>query len=362
MGGARFHALERRPWLVVAPADPRPDPRLLDQLDRRQTQVLQEAQVLVQRIDRGQRRVRVVPDVAEELPHVRPILLFDVGVVVLLVRAPTRELDVLLRAVAAEMVIDEFRPIVGIDPLQAKRQLLPHVVERLLDDMLALAHDGARFHPGRVDVGQVQRVHELAVGAIAGMRDQVDLGEAGDLDVPAVGLQRNLVLQERPRLRPAVLPFPQLLFERPQGAIHLAWTHPPQSRGDVVRHRPAADRPRQPDRQQRFQPHRPGAAGGFPDPPQRAHHDRPVLRRAARAAPPRRGRPSQQPDHRLAVIARHLTHLIHQPTLGRLLLGQHIPFAHPRQILSSRLWSHRVAHASVLSWVTRLLARRPPAR
>ena len=42
----------------------------------------------------------------------RPVFLLDVRVIVLLVRAPAGELDVLTRAIAAEMVIDELGAVV----------------------------------------------------------------------------------------------------------------------------------------------------------------------------------------------------------------------------------------------------------
>jgi hypothetical protein len=46
-----------------------------------------------------------------------------------------------------------------------------------------------------VNVGDIQRVEKFAVRAIAGMRHQIDLGEARLLHVPAVRFQRNLVFQ-----------------------------------------------------------------------------------------------------------------------------------------------------------------------
>jgi hypothetical protein len=110
--GAGLHALERRPRRVIAPTDARADPRPLEQLHRWEKEILQEAQVGVERVDRGQRRVGVVSNVPEQLPHVRPVLLLDVGVVVLLVRPAARELDVPARAVRPEMVVDEFRAVV----------------------------------------------------------------------------------------------------------------------------------------------------------------------------------------------------------------------------------------------------------
>jgi hypothetical protein len=100
-----------------------------------------------------------------------------------------------------------------------------------------------------VDVGEIQRVQELAIGPIARMRDQVDLGEARGLDVPAVRLQRNVMFEQRAGAGPAVLALAQLLLERLQYPVHLPRAHGSQFRRDVGGQRPPADRPRQPDRQ-----------------------------------------------------------------------------------------------------------------
>ena len=45
-----------------------------------------------------------------------PVLLLDVRVVVLLVRAPPRELDRVGAVIAVEVMIDELRAVVRIDP------------------------------------------------------------------------------------------------------------------------------------------------------------------------------------------------------------------------------------------------------
>ena len=103
-------------------------------------------------------------------------------------------------AIAVEVMVDELRAVVGIDPTQGKRHCLPQVLEPLLDMVLTLAHDRARLHPGRVNVGHVERMQKLAVGAVAGMRDQVDLGEARHLDVPSVRLRTSLLQFEKPAI------------------------------------------------------------------------------------------------------------------------------------------------------------------
>ncbi len=75
------------------PADPAADPRLGHELHRRQPQILQQPQIRIQRVERGQGGQRVIAVVAHELAHVGPVLLFNMRVVVLLVGTPARELN-----------------------------------------------------------------------------------------------------------------------------------------------------------------------------------------------------------------------------------------------------------------------------
>ena len=81
--GTGRHAIERGPGRVIAAAEPRADAPFLDELHRGQEQVLQEPQIRIHRVDRHQRRLGVIPHIAEQLAHMGPVLLLDVGVVVL---------------------------------------------------------------------------------------------------------------------------------------------------------------------------------------------------------------------------------------------------------------------------------------
>ena len=71
---------------MIAAVDAAPLARLALQFDRRQAEVLVQPQHAVDLIQQPQLAQVVVPSVAHHLPHVRPVLLLDPGVVVLLVR------------------------------------------------------------------------------------------------------------------------------------------------------------------------------------------------------------------------------------------------------------------------------------
>jgi hypothetical protein len=80
--------------------------------------------VPVQVIEGGDRRQGVVPVVAHELADVGPVLLLDVGVVVLLVGSPPRELNGVGLAVPVEGIVDELAPVVGVNAPEREGQPL----------------------------------------------------------------------------------------------------------------------------------------------------------------------------------------------------------------------------------------------
>ena len=93
------------------------------------------------------------------------------------------------------MTMNEFGAVIRIDPAQAKGQRPSDLLERRLHTKLALAEHGPRLDTRGVNVGDIQRMEKFSVGAIAGMRHEVNFGEAGHLDISAVRLQRNLLFQ-----------------------------------------------------------------------------------------------------------------------------------------------------------------------
>ena len=73
-----------------------------------------------------------------------------------------------------------------------------------------------------MDVGQVQRVHELPIAQAAAVGNEVDLGEAGNGHVPPIGLEGDVVFEQGAGLGAAVQPLANLAAVRGQPAIHLA--------------------------------------------------------------------------------------------------------------------------------------------
>ena len=65
---------------------------------------------------------------------------------------------------------------------------------------------------------------KLTVRAMAGMGHQVQLGEARDRHVPVIGLQRDVVLEQRPGLGPAIAACRELPLDGRQAPVDLART------------------------------------------------------------------------------------------------------------------------------------------
>ncbi len=314
--GTRLDPFERRARHIVVATQAGAHALLGHQLHRRQEEVVEEPQlVLIQRVQGGHRGGRVIPPVAHELADVRPVLLLDVGVVILLVRAPARELDLLGLTVPIEMVVDELGAVVRVDPPEAEGEDLSNLLQGRLDAGFAATEDGAGFHPGRVDVGHVQRMGELAIGPVAGVGHQVELGEAGGGHVPVVGLQRDVVLEEGPGLGPAIAARRELPLGRREAPVDLARTDGAELLAHGGGQPEAPARPGQPEGQQRLQPHGPGIPGGLPDRGQRLDHRQPVRAGAPPATGPlgARWRPVEKPQRVLTLVARGLTELIEDP-------------------------------------------------
>src|SRR6266478_944110 len=95
-----------------------------------------------------------------------PVLLLDMSVVVLLVRTSSRELDLFPFAPSLQMPVDEFRSVVRVQAQKPEGQHPFDLIQR------------SRLRPGRLNIGDVQRIAELSFTRIPGMRDQIDFREA----------------------------------------------------------------------------------------------------------------------------------------------------------------------------------------
>jgi hypothetical protein len=90
--------------------------------------------------------------------------------------------------------VDKLRPAIAIHSQKPERQSRLNLIQRLLYPKLALAQQPPCLSPTRMNVRPVQGVRELSFRRIPRMRNQVHLGEARCLDLPAVRLPWDGVL------------------------------------------------------------------------------------------------------------------------------------------------------------------------
>jgi hypothetical protein len=64
------------------------------------------------------------------------------------------------------------------------------------DADLTFTHDCSGFHPGGVDVGDIGGVKKISRSRVAGVRDQIDLGKARHLNIPGVGFDGDVMLEQ----------------------------------------------------------------------------------------------------------------------------------------------------------------------
>ena len=100
----------------------------------------------------------------------------------------------------------------SVDAPQAERQRLPDRLHGFLYGHFPPAEHGPGLVPRGVHVGDVERMGTLAIAPGPAVRHEVQFREVGDGDVPAVGFQRNVVLEQRPGLGAPVAPLLSVRF------------------------------------------------------------------------------------------------------------------------------------------------------
>lgn len=142
------------------------------------------------------------PLIPEPLPNVRPVLLLDMGIVVLVVGAGTSELDgpPPILEVPDEVPVQELRTVVTIKASQREWQGGLDGLNLGQDIGLPFAPDGPLFGPACGEIGGIEGVDERPGQGHAAVGYSVGFEEPGAGFVPLVGPDRQLVAQEPARL------------------------------------------------------------------------------------------------------------------------------------------------------------------
>ena len=127
-----------------------------------------------------------------------PVFLFDMGVIVFVVRTASGELDRLfsLGKVSQKVVIEELGAVVRIEAKQGERQGLFDIFDLLQDVTFSFPPDGPLFGPTGGDINTVKGISEHAGEGLSAMGDGIGFEEAGTGLVPLVGLDGDVISEE----------------------------------------------------------------------------------------------------------------------------------------------------------------------
>ena len=164
--------------------------------------------------------------VTEDLAHMGPVLLLDVGVVILAI-GPAAGKGYLAPWPAGEVLIkrpvEELAAVVGVEAFQSKRCLVLDVPQVVQDGAGAFVPNRAQLGPAAVKVGKREGIDEIAGRGVATMRDGVgfDMTWRGGIRRTAAG--GNAMAQEGAR------------FGGRQASAWITHAHRPQQPVDLGR-------------------------------------------------------------------------------------------------------------------------------
>jgi hypothetical protein len=96
--------------------------------------------------------------VAYLLAHNRPILLLHKTLIVFQIGASPRERDVRLLAIGDHCLVDEFSPVIGIDPQNGKGEQQAGLLESCQHRFLTAVQEGQALRPPSSYISERQRV------------------------------------------------------------------------------------------------------------------------------------------------------------------------------------------------------------
>jgi len=153
--------------------------------------------------------------VTEELTHVGPVLLFDVGVVVFAVGAAAGEghpAPLSAGEVLIKGPVEELAAVVSVKAFQGEGGFGFDVFEVVANGLAALVPDGSQFGPAAIKVCKREGINKVARGRVAAMSHGIGLDVAGCGGVGRAAAGGNAMTQEGPRFggrqAPARIPDP----------------------------------------------------------------------------------------------------------------------------------------------------------
>ena len=132
--------------------------------------------------------------ITEELADMNPVLLFNIGVVIFMIGAGSRELDgrLAIAEIMPKVMIEEFAAVIDVEAQDGERQMGFHVSDRLGNVGIAFIPDGAGFGPLAKNISHSNAPDEVAFDRIAAMRHRIGLEKARGEDIAMGGADRDL--------------------------------------------------------------------------------------------------------------------------------------------------------------------------
>ena len=118
--------------------------------------------------------------VSKPLSDVGPVLLLDMGVIVLVIGPASGKLHGLISLVKVlhQMPIQEFRAVIAVKPKQRERQSVFDLLDLREDLCFAFAPDRSLFCPAGGNIDGVDGVDEMAEESLPAMGDGIGLQES----------------------------------------------------------------------------------------------------------------------------------------------------------------------------------------
>lgn len=123
-----------------------------------------------------------------------------------------------------------------------------------------------------MNIGDIERVNELARSRVSRMRDQIGFGKAWGCDLPGVGFDGNMMFEQRAGFGASVESLLELALFGLESAVDGSGTDRDKLLLRFGRDRQALDGPREPSRQQSLEAGGTRIAGRLPDGRQRRDH------------------------------------------------------------------------------------------
>src|SRR3989338_9399364 len=127
-----------------------------------------------------------------------PVFLFDVGIVIFVVRTGGSEFDrtLALKEEVSQMPVEEFRALIRVKAKQLKGKRAFDMLDLFFDLCFPFAVDSALLGPARGNIDSVQGVSKVSGHGITAMSDRIGFKEVGPGFIPLIGFDGDVAFEK----------------------------------------------------------------------------------------------------------------------------------------------------------------------